>query len=63
MATIKRKKREVTKEELDKFVASFSRALAFDGVRYTEEVAMRGGTWRKPVAAVVDDKFFIIEDL
>lgn len=54
-------KREVTQEELEKFVAEFPRPLKFDGMRYTEDLSIRGGTWRRPVAAKVDGKFYIME--
>lgn len=60
---IKRTKREVSEAEFDKFVKEFPRPLKFDGTRYTEDAALRGGTWRKPVAAKVDGKFFIVEDV
>lgn len=59
----RRQKREVTKDELEKFVLSFPHQLEFDGMRYTDSVKMLGGTWKKPVAAVVGEKFYLVEDL
>lgn len=55
-----RTKREVAKDELDKFVEG--RGFAFDGLRYTQRVAMNGGHWNKPVAAVENGKYYLIED-
>ena len=57
-----RTKTETTKEAFEKFIAAFPRPLDFDGMRYTEDVKMRGGTWKKPVAAVVEGKYFLIND-
>ena len=57
-----RTKIETTKEALEKFVAEFPRALTFDGMRYTEDIQMRGGVWKKPVAAIVEGKYFIVND-
>jgi hypothetical protein len=54
-------KREVTKEEFEQFLAQ-NQGLRFDGMRYTAPVKMRGSTWNKPLAAVIDGKFFLIED-
>ncbi len=62
MTRLARTKQEVTKEALEKFVAEFPRPLVFDGMRYTEDVQMRGGVWKKPVAAVVEGKYFLIND-
>ena len=36
--------------------------LRFDGMRYTLPMEMRGGTWNKPVAAVVEGKYFLLHD-
>ena len=54
-------RKEVSKEELEKFVKEFPRPLRFDGMRYTEDFSIRGGMWRRPVAAIVDGKFYIME--
>jgi hypothetical protein len=53
-------KREVTQEEFEKFLKEYPRALRHDGMRYTEDVNMRGLTWRRPVAAKVEGKFFLM---
>lgn len=57
-----RTKTETTKEVFEKFIAAFPRPLKFDGIRYTEDVKMRGGIWNKPVAAIVEGKYFLIND-
>ena len=56
-----RRKEEVTKEQFDAFVAAHPE-LRFDGMRYTLPMEMRGGTWNKPVAAVVEGKYFLLHD-
>lgn len=56
----KRTKKEVTKDELDKFVQG--KGFAFDGTRYTVPEPMVGGHWNKPVAAVQGGKFYLITD-
>lgn len=55
-----RTKKEVSKDELAKFVEG--KGYAFDGTRYTEPVKMAGGHWNKPVAAVEGGKFYLITD-
>jgi hypothetical protein len=55
-----RSKREVSKDDLDKFVQG--KGFAFDGIRYTVHEPMAGGHWNKPVAAVEGEKFYLIED-
>jgi len=60
----KRRKREVTADELKKHVESHPRApLSFDGMRYTHPVKMKGLIWNKPVGSFENGKHFIIEDL
>lgn len=63
MVYIKRANKEVTKEELEKFVKESPFVLSFDGARFTQEIKMKGGIWKKPHAAIIDDKYYIIEDL
>jgi hypothetical protein len=53
---------EVTKEEFEDFVARFHPPLNFDGIRYSTEVPMRGHLWLKPMAAKLDDKYYLIKD-
>lgn len=57
-----RTKTEVTEEAFEKFLKAFPRPLRFDGIRYVEDVSLRGGMWRKPVAARENGKFYIIND-
>lgn len=61
------KHREVTQDELDKFVDEHPAApLHFDGMRYTHPIGKphyRGIVWNKPVAYKRDGKFYVIEDL
>ena len=56
-----RRKEEITKEEMEQFLTQ-NPNLRFDGMRYTLPVEMRGGTWNKPVAAVVEGKYFLLHD-
>lgn len=55
-----RTKKEVSKDELTKFVEG--KGFAFDGIRYTVREPMVGGHWNKPVAAVQGGKFYLITD-
>jgi hypothetical protein len=56
-----RLQRAVSKEEFDKYVNEHQFApLDFDGLRYTHPVQMKGLVWHRPVAAVVDGKFYLI---
>ena len=56
-------KREVTKLELEQFVAQHQPALTFDGMRYTHPVRMNGLTWLRTVAYIDSDgKCYLIED-
>lgn len=57
-----RTKKLVTLEEFEKFVKEYPKELRFDGLRYTEDVEMRGGVWHKPVASKEDDKYYLISD-
>lgn len=57
-----RTKQEVTLEEFERFIKEYPKALRFDGLRYSEDSAMRGGTWHKPVASKEDGKYFLIRD-
>lgn len=57
-----RTKKLVTLEEFEKFIKEYPCALRFDGMRYTEDVDMRGGKWHKPVAAKEDGKYYLISD-
>jgi hypothetical protein len=56
-----RTKKEVTKEEMEQFLQQ-NPGLRFDGMRYTLPIEMRGGTWNKPVAAIVEGKYFLLHD-
>jgi len=51
---------EVTKEQLDSFLAA-NPGLEFDGLRYTERVQMKGLVWKKPLAYTQDGKHYLIE--
>lgn len=55
-----RTKKEIPKDELEKFVEG--KGFAFDGVRYTVREPMAGGHWNKPVAATEGGKFYLIAD-
>ena len=57
-----RQKREVSEAEFDQFVAEHQPELHFDGMRYTHPVKMEGHVWQKPVAAIEDEKYYLIDD-
>lgn len=58
------RKHEITPEELDQLVKAHPRPLKFDGMRYTEQITMRGLTWRKAIAYVdpATQKCYRLED-
>jgi hypothetical protein len=57
-----RTKKQVTLEEFEKFIKDYPKPLKFDGLRYTEDVEMRGGAWHKPIASKEDGKYYLISD-
>lgn len=56
-----RTKKLVTLEQFKEFEKNHP-AMKFDGLRYTEDVEMRGGIWHKPVASKEGDKYYLISD-
>ena len=58
---VRRKKTEITREEYDA-IAKQGFKQGLNGILYTE-VKLRGGTWHRPVAGMIDGKYYKVEDV